>query len=246
MSISTYPVRVDASPEPQLNRWRWPVTMVLGSLAFVVAGGLLAAGATAAVLQATLQDDAGFFMSAEKQLQTSTYAITAHDLETNVADGALFVPKRLVGEAKVTVTPLSAEAAFVGIAPTEEVEAYLADVAHTIVADVDTSGVGGGTVFRDAPGAGPGTAPADAMRWTAQTSGSGTQDLIWALEDGDWTVVAMNADGSPGVAVDVTVGAEFPALGWAIAVMLVLGGCLLLVSSALIRGAPRVPERPIA
>ena len=196
--------------------------MVLGCLAFVVAGGLLAGGATLAVLQGTLQDDDGFFMSADEELRTSTHAITSVNLETEIADGAAFVPDRLLGDIRLSVAPLGDEDVFVGIGPTDEVAAYLADVGHTVVVDFDSSGIGGGDpVYVDAPGGAPETAPADAIRWSAQSSGSGTQDLVWSLEDGDWTVVVMNADGSADVAVDVAVGAEFPAMWWVIAMLCV-------------------------
>ena len=216
------------------------VAMVSGCLVFLVAGGLVAGGVTLAVAQGTVKDDAGFYMSGEQEFQTAAHAIVSGNLETKIADGAQFVPDQLLGDTKLTVTPLDDEAVFVGIGPTTEVEAYLADVAHTTVVDLGTTVERGGEpVYRDAPGAAPTTAPAGAVTWAAQSEGTGTQEVVWALEDGDWTVLAMNADGSPDVAVEVSTGAQFPAVGWVIAILLSLGGCLLLLAAALIVGALR-------
>lgn len=158
-------------------------------------------------------------------------------LETKLADGAEVVPDRLVGDTRLTVEPLGAGAVFVGIGPTDDVEASLADVAHAVVVDFDSTGRGVEPVYRDVAGAAPGGAPGDAVPWTARASGTGTQDLQWAVEDGDWTVVVMNADATAGVAADVAVGAELPATGWAVGLMAALGGLSVLVGGALTWGA---------
>jgi hypothetical protein len=122
-------------------------------------------------------------------------------------------------------------------------------VAHTTVVDFSTSaGRGGEPVYRDTSGAAPATAPAEAVPWVAESSGRGTQDVVWSLKDGDWTVLVMNADGSAHVAVDVSAGAQFPAIGWAIAILLSLGGLLLILAAVFIVGALRAGnvkgERP--
>ena len=64
----------------------------------------------------------------------------------------------------------------------------------------------------------PTTAPSDGDRsagapgaqrfWAASAQGGGTQALTWDVEDGDWSVVVMNADGSPGVDAGVSAGAS--------------------------------------
>ena len=53
-----------------------------------------------------------------------------------------------------------------------------------------------------------------ALGWVAQAEGAGTQTLRWTVRGGDWMVVVMNPDGSPGVTVRVDVGVSSPALPW--------------------------------
>jgi hypothetical protein len=72
------------------------------------------------------------------------------------------------------------------------------------------------------------------MDWVAQSSGSGRQQITWPVENGDWTVVVMNADASPGVAVETTAGAEVPALRWLIGILLTATAITLLASIVLI------------
>ena len=213
------------------------VAIVLGCLVFVVAGGLIAGGITLAVAQGAVRDDTGFLMSAEEEFQTPTHAITSSNMEMRMADSGGFVPERLLGDTKLMVTPLNGKAVFVGIGATAEVEDYLAGVAHTTVVEF-TNGAAE-PVYQDLPGEAPTTAPAGAVTWAAQASGTGPQGVVWSLEEGDWTIVVMNADGSADVAVDLAAGAEFPAIGTVVAVLLSLGGCLLILAAVLIIGALR-------
>src|SRR5207249_3739702 len=73
--------------------------------------------------------------------------------------------------------------------------------------------------------------------WVAKATGEGTRTLTWGVKDGRWSVVVMNADASPGVVADVSIGAKtnlllaigigllvlFVILGAAAALMIVFG-----------------------
>ena len=58
--------------------------------------------------------------------------------------------------------------------------------------------------------------------------------MVWPVENGDWTVVVMNADGSRGVSTDLSVGATVPALGWVVTGILVAAGLGLLLAVVLL------------
>jgi hypothetical protein len=91
--------------------------------------------------------------------------------------------------------------------------------------------------------------PAEQGFWAASAHGAGRQTVTWDLEDGDWSIVVMNADGSRGVDTDISAAAEVPflaTLGW-----LSLGGALLLLIGAgtlLVLGVrtPRPPQADTA
>ncbi len=109
------------------------------------------------------------------------------------------------------------EPVFVGIAPTDQVSRYLTGVAHTSVSDVDSWPFDADYDERAVAGEGKPAPPGDQRIWAASVQGAGTQTLEWDVDDGDWSVVVMNADGSRGVDAEVEAGAKVPFLseiGW--------------------------------
>jgi hypothetical protein len=70
--------------------------------------------------------------------------------------------------------------------------------------------------------------------WSASAAGTGTQTARWNPETGRWAIVVMNANGGPGVSVDVQVGAR---AGWLLPLsigLLLTGGLLAAAAAALI------------
>ena len=123
---------------------------------------------------------------------------------------------------------------FVGVARTSDVNDYLRGTAHDVVTDIDYSpfdvdySTRGGNRDAGAPGL--------QSFWTAIAEGDGQQTLNWEVEDGDYSIVVMNADGSAGVDTGVSVGAKLGFLneaGWISfgtgLVLLALTGGLLFV-----------------
>ena len=49
--------------------------------------------------------------------------------------------------------------------------------------------------------------------WSIKASGPGTQQLEWKVRSGRWAVVAMNADGRPGVDIDAKLGVKIADVG---------------------------------
>jgi hypothetical protein len=89
---------------------------------------------------------------------------------------------------------------FVGVGRAADVDSYLAGADVDLVTDVEVSPFR--LTTRHRPGAGVPAAPDRQDFWVARAEArSGTARLSWPLDDGDYRVVFMNADGSP--AVDV-------------------------------------------
>ncbi|MEA2057618.1 MAG: DUF4389 domain-containing protein, partial [Actinomycetota bacterium] len=109
-------------------------------------------------------------------------------------------------------------------------EAYLGSAAYDQVREIRP---GGSVQYRNIPGAGTVEPPVDQDFWVAETSGSGPQEVVWDVTEGTWVVVLMNADGSPGVAADVAIGARSGAV-LPLGVALLVIGLFLFVIAVLI------------
>ncbi len=112
--------------------------------------------------------------------------------------------------------------AFVGVARTADVNAYLDQVGHDEITDLDYDPFSIDTARR--AGEGRPAMPTAQTFWAATSTGG--RELEWKVRKGDWTVVMMNADASPGVRVDAKVGAKLPifsGLGW----LFGIGGALV-------------------
>jgi hypothetical protein len=186
--------------------------LLLGSLGIGLAGGALA------VADHGLRDEGGYLMSGTTELTTPTYAITSTSVTVHSDAPPALMPDRLLGDVKVTADGATVPV-FVGIARTADVERYLGDVEHATLTDLadepayETSGSGA-----------PSVPPTGADIWAVQSSGTGTQEIVWPVRNGHWTVVVMNADGSRGVTADVAAGATVPALDWLVPTLLIVAG----------------------
>lgn len=151
-----------------------------------------------------------------------------------------------LGKVRLAVASRGGEPVFVGIVRTSAVSDYLRGTSYTEVTDVDYSPFHASYRDRDNGGDRRPALPADQDFSAASAHGTGTQTVAWDIEDGDWSIVVMNADGSRGVATDIRAGAEVPflgTLGW-----IALGGALVLLitAGALTYVAFRTPRPPKA
>jgi hypothetical protein len=211
------------------------IVLIVGCLALLGALGLGAAAGALAAAGAGLRDDQGFLMSGDERFASAGYAIESASMQLDFDDPGPFVPDWLLGDAKITATSATERALFLGLAPTREVDAYLAGVERSMVMDLDAGDRWHrGPVHRDRPGGPPHMLPHDAGFWSASSSGTGSQTVTWPVESGDWTLVVMNADGARGVAADISIGATFPALGWLVGILLAMALLLLLLAALLL------------
>jgi Domain of unknown function (DUF4389) len=200
------------------------LAVVLGSLALLLALAALAAGATAVVFDQTQRDAGGYLSTHATAYSTGTSALVSDSYRAGSA-GDWFVSRDLLGKVRIRVE--STSPVFVGIGPAGAVETYLADVRHEVASSFDASR----SDFRLHAGGAPSTVPAAERFWAAEASGTGTHEVVWAPENGDWRVVLMNADASPGVTADLSVGARFPHLLGIGTGLLVGGGVMLLIGT---------------
>jgi hypothetical protein len=215
--------------------------IVTGALASLFAAGLLAIGGLA-LLGDSQKDSDGYLSTNTHQFETGTRALATENLDVDLGDADLVAQTDDLGKARVQVDSRGEKPVFVGIARTSDVENYLAGVSHSTLTDVQTSPFEAD--YDNHAGDRRPVAPGDSHIWAASEQGSGEQTLNWEIQDGDWSVVVMNADGSAGVDADISTGAELPFLdeiGWT---AVGSGSFVLIVGVALLVLGIRRPSNP--
>jgi hypothetical protein len=200
------------------------VTLVIGSLLALVSLGLLAGGVTLLWTGLALRHD-GYVATDTEAYSTTGYAVTSE----RVSLGWGLLLTGLVGDVRIRASAASPDkTVFVAIGPADRVAAYLSGTTYATVTGTGARGV----VVHD--GTGRPAPPQTAGIWIAQATGTGTQVLKWTAQDGNWTAVAMNPDGSAGVTVRADAGVSAPGLA-RLAAELIAGGIVLgALSAALI------------
>jgi hypothetical protein len=230
---------------PPAGGSRWTAGRVLalvgGCLLLLVSLGLGAGGAVAAVADQVVRDDAGFVMSDDEPLATDTYALVSEEMTIHTDSTTADLPEEILGDVKIEATGDGDSPIFVGVGTTADVAEYLEGVRQARV--VEFSDVDGDyqPIYEVSGKDAPAVPPGQSDTWLVQGTGTGTVSLDWAVDDSDWTIVVMNADGQPDVSADVAVGATLPWLGWTAVGLLVAGGVGLLLSvvilTVVVRGA---------
>jgi len=201
--------------------------LVIGALLVLISLVLLGSGGTALWADRT-QREAGYATTGVHQFSTSGSALSTVSTELGSAGAGWLYSPSLLGDVRIRITPTSPNGPlFVGIGPSTDVDRYLAGVDHTVITEFrgdKTENVAGGTAA---------SAPSTQDFWVASASGSGPQALTWDPTDGSWTVVVMNADGHPGIAMGADLGAKVPALPW-VGLGLLVGGAIFMAGGALL------------
>ena len=215
------------------------VLLVSAALASVAAVGALGLGALA-LWGESEKDERGYLSTNSQSFAAGTHAIATESLDMDLDGAEELVDSTSLGDVRLDVESQSGKPLFVGIARTDQVSSYLSDVSHTILTDVDFDPFE--AFYSRQAGERSPAAPAGERIWAASAQGAGSQTLTWEVEDGDWSIVVMNADGSPGVQADISAGAKLPYLteiGWS-----ALGGgaILLLTAATLVVFAVRPPR----
>jgi hypothetical protein len=167
----------------------WPPRRIAGLLVGLVvavgAVGVICAGAFAAVARssATYVD-----LGAHDSYRTDRYALAT---ESTNWQTQLF---GWAGSVRLKVASTSEKPIFVGVAAADAIGRYLSGTAYTTIGDHSRT---------DHDGAPPAIPTSNALAWTADAEGTGTQTLRWNTTDRPQIVFAMNADGSRPVRVRV-------------------------------------------
>ena len=203
------------------------VAAVAGAVLVLCSVGLF--GGSGVALWAQTNRHGGYADLGTASYHVPGYAIASDTIGLHLAAGTV---SDLVGTVRIRVTQASGTApVFVGVAPADAAAGYLAGVDYATV----RGAAGHHGTYTEHAGSAPAVRPGQAGVWTAHASGPGTQTLTWTVRSGDWMVIAMNADGSRPVSLQVNVAATLPALPWiaagllAAGILFLIGGVLLIV-----------------
>lgn len=184
------------------------VPIILASIAMTIAGGVALA----------IPDDDGWVSTGPVHLQTDAAGLVGDDIEvdfgTAVRDGRSFVSWGEI-PTEIEVSSRNQKSVFVGIAAQSDARAFLDGVAVDRLSSFD-----GDHDVEHVAGTYQAASPTDTDIWVA-TSVDGV--LKWDISPGEWTIVALNADGSPGIDVGVTASAKIPFLTTIGAILIALG-----------------------
>jgi hypothetical protein len=216
---------------------------ITGAIASLIAVALVAGGALA-LWGDSQKDDDGYLRTDTERFSTDTRALATENLDVNLGDADFIAQSNDLGKITVSVESRDGKPVFVGIARTSDVDRYLANVPYTTVHDLDVA------PFRADYDRHSGhrhpVAPEHAGIWQESSQGTGKRSIDWKIDDGDYSVVVMNADGSLGVDADISTGADIPfldELGWS---AIGSGAFALLLGIGLIALAVRKPRTATA
>jgi hypothetical protein len=209
------------------------ISAVTGLLLALCSLGVLGAGGVALWASMT-QRHSGDIGLGSWSYRSTGYAVVSSTAGLYGATGGLPAPRSLLGTIRITVTAApGAGPIFAGIAPAGAASHYLAGVSYDTVRGITRYH----PVYTGHPGGAPATAPARAAIWATRAAGPGRQTLTWPDRSGNWTVAAMNADGSRPVAVHISIAASLPSLPW-IAAALLAGGVVALAAGLALSAVP--------
>jgi Domain of unknown function (DUF4389) len=224
-------------PRPGSGRRGWTggriASVIGGAVLILISLGMLGGGGTALWAQ-TSQRHGGYVDLGTQSFSTHGYAVTSGNVEMHAAGNGWDLARGLLGKVRISASSLEPSGGvFVGVASTGAANRYLSGVSYSSVQSIDRHHV---TYLNHAGGA-PTVRPASAGIWAAQMSGARSATVTWQVKSGDWTVVAMNADASQPVGVQMNLAATLPWLPW-VAVGLLIAGAAFAVTGVILIVVP--------
>ncbi len=200
------------------------IALILGCLLLLPSVALLLGGGALGLGYAFGRSDDGYFEIGLDRLQTPTSAIRSEQIDFLADPGS---PNWLVNAIDADIRVMAASVGdetdlFVGVGQEDDVDAYLAGVAHDEVVDLTD---GNAPTYLRREGRTDASPPTEQSFWSASATGADPV-LDWEADSGRWAVVLMNADGSRGVTADVDVGAR-SGIFLPVAIFLLGAGALL-------------------
>ncbi|UCF10868.1 MAG: hypothetical protein JSW65_04090 [Candidatus Bipolaricaulota bacterium] len=205
---------------------------LIGAAGVAAAVAILLGGGTLYWMSVALVDDQGFLNSEPGEIHVDAHALVTGAAQIDISEE---FPLRLGELATFRIQAKSlgpSEEIFIGVAPPEEIDRYLAasDVAELIGVTFDPLAI----EVEIAAGQTAPRRPVQETFWHAAATGEGLQALSWDLTSGTYAVAVMNADASSGIHAELVVGGRVPVAQPTGVAMLIGGSVLLSLASILL------------
>ena len=217
------------------------ILLILSLIPLLVGGGLMWA-------EKALRDSEGFYTTPAIQVEKDSYAIVTEPINIDIGEdwewvfrGRHFSPSNFLALNIQGFNNNSSKQIFLGIAEASELEAYLENVEYDEITAFKIHRHN--MEYTDHPGTSSVEAPTTQTFWITSAYGQGRQTLEWSIEEGTYSLVLMNGDGSRGLDLAISVGVKLPlVVGWIGIVFLVVGLVLLGVAILMVYLGVRRPK----
>ena len=211
--------------------------LIFGGLLILVSVIAILAGGAMVWASQYHKDSEGFHVTDSMDVRSASYAIISDTIEIDRGASAALDWLGMDTVKLEVENDDSSQAVFIGVADADDIKDYLDDVEHDEVTDLDVypSRLRYKTRRGDAEPGSPGVQDF----WIETSEGTGAQVVKFDLEEGEYTIVAMNADGSAGIDMDVIFGIRSSGVILAIGIIFIMlgiglmtGGIIMVVFGA--------------
>ena len=208
--------------------------VAISVIVLLIGLGLIAGGGALLWSNTFLRDSEGYYSTRTINIERDSYGVTTYPARIEYGPAWLFDWPQLV-KVKLEATSNTDSGVFVGVAEEGYLFNYLDGVAYDEISDLDINRPfrPPRIHYRDFPGGPLESPPGEEGFWAASVSGKGTQVLTWGVEEGRYSLVLMNQDGSRGIDIDGTIGVKVPLIG-GIGIGLFIAGLVLVLFSFLL------------
>ena len=227
------------------------VLLIVGIIFILISIGAMFAGGAIIWASRFHRDAEGFHVTDPLRINSGTYAVISDAIEFD--EGASQALNWLgLDKIKIEVENNDpSQSVFVGIARSRDIDAYLEDVKHDEITSVDI--FDSSFDYERKPGEMLPEPPGTQDFWVEEAQGRGPQEIVFDIEEGEFTVLAMNADAAEGVDLEAVFGIKSSGVILLLGIVFTIIGVLLLAGGVImvIFGAkspkgsqPAVPPPP--
>ena len=187
------------------------IVIAISIIVLLIGLGLIAGGGALLWSNTFLRDSEGYYSTRTVNIERDSYAVTTYPAHIEFGPTWLFDWSQLV-KVKLKATNNKDSGVFIGVAEEDDLFRYLNGVTYDEIRELDINRPfrPPRINYREFPGGVLDTPPGEEGFWKASTDGKGAQVLRWGVEEGRYSLVLMNQDGSRGIDIDGTIGVKVP------------------------------------